>query len=593
MPFSGWDYSADSCYGKSKNGIQLIDWVGDDLTLRGVAPLVGQARRGLFHDDRLYAMSDERVENFDITDRSAPKPKSTVRLAHNVQSTLAVGDTIVKFAQDWYSNVVSLDTTTLANVESPEPLGHIDLAIGSSQCGWSSLGTVAKGDGRVYLVINEYKYDESKESQQTSRLVTVDVKSPSSPKVIGNVTLDFGEGWSYWSPGSLVNAGDRSVVVGDALVMLSSNTTYDAQYNYVGTNSQLRVIDVSKPNEPKVETLTVKGKDGTTGLFASGSQVALGRYSASPTNPDRVRFYVDRFDLSDPATPKALPSVNVPGSLIAFDSNASNVATADYKDLVLDAENSTDCYDKYRGAWWECGANDCSEGSCHTMQHSLNLLKIGDDTASLLGTKSLAKGWTISNLTTGDDRVFMTLRQGYGYYAVDGMGVMDCMNCGSIWWHAFTESKVPLVVLGGLSSDDFAVGSLDLSGGDTWGSAPMAASGDRVLLSTGWQGRLVVIDAKDASSPTLLRGNERLRHRDTIDDNSRRRYRIALLRWGADHCRGRLKHRRSLDRSARPEVRPREPRLETVEARAFCGSQSRESVNLPAVPSSWRSKPGN
>jgi uncharacterized secreted protein with C-terminal beta-propeller domain len=505
MPFTGWDYSSDSCYGKSKNGIQLIDWGGDDLTLRGVAPLVGQARRGLFHNERLYAMSDERVETFDIADRSAPKPKGSVRLAHNVQSTVAVGDTIVKFSQDWYSNVVSLDTTTLANVENPEPLGHIDLAIGTNKCGWSSLGTVAKGDGRVYLVINEYRYDESKGSEQTSRLVTVDVSSPTSPKVIGNVDLDFGEGWSYWSPGSLVNAGERSVVVGNALVMLSSSTAYDAEYNYVGTDSKLRVLDVSKPNEPKVETITVKGRDGTTGLFASGGQVALGRYAPSPTHPERVRFYVDRFDVTDPAAPKALPSANVPGSLIAFDASASNVATADYKDVVLDAKNSSECYEKYSGAWWQCGDNDCSTGGCHTMQHSLNLVKLDDDTASLIGSKSLEKGWTIANLTTGDDRVFMTLRQGYGYYAVDGVGVMDCINCSGIWWHSFTESKVPLVVLGGLSSDDFAVGSLELTGGDSWGYSPMAASKDRVLLSTGWQGKLVVVDAKNAKSPALVR----------------------------------------------------------------------------------------
>jgi hypothetical protein len=503
MPFSGWDYSRDNCSGESRNGIQLIDWMGDDLTLRGVAPLVGQARRGLFRNDRLYAMSDERVETFDIVDRSAPKQKSSVKLADNVQSTLAVGDTIVKFAQDWYTNTVSLDTSTLNNVEKPESLGHVDLDIGTNKCGSSSLGTVAKGDGRVYLVINEYQYDSSKGSQQTSRLVTVDVSSPAAPKVIGNVALEFGEG-SYWSSGSLVNAGERSVVVGNALVMLSSITDYNRGYDDERTESKLYVIDVSKPDEPKVQTITVEGRSETTGLFASGHLVALGRYVASPADTERVRFYVERFDVSNPSEPKALPSVNVPGSLIAFDSSASNVATVDYKEVILAAKNETECYENHKGSWWRCGGDNCNEGSCHTMQNSVNLLKIDDDAATLLGSKNLEKGWKISNLATGDDRVFMTLGQAYGYYDYR-MVAMDCFNCQGPWWHTFTETKVPLVVLGGLSSDDFAVGTLDLAGGDSWGYAAMAASKERVLLSTGWQSKLVVVDAKDVTSPKLVR----------------------------------------------------------------------------------------
>src|SRR5690606_13121131 len=79
VPFAGWSYATqDECYTPQTylSGVQLIDWEEDELTLRGVAPSQGRARRALLHEDRLLTMSDQRLEAFDIEDRNEPQSTS-------------------------------------------------------------------------------------------------------------------------------------------------------------------------------------------------------------------------------------------------------------------------------------------------------------------------------------------------------------------------------------------------------------------------------------------------------------------------------------------------------------------------------------
>lgn len=503
MPFSGWDYSEDSCAGKSTNGIQLIDWFGDNLTLQGVASLVGQPRRGFLYDDRLFAVSEERVETYNIVDRSQPKRTQSLKTAENVSQTIVAGDTLVKLTTDWYSNTVGIDTTTLANVESPETMGHLDLAIGSNQCNYSYLGTVTATEDRLYLMVNEYDYTSST-GKYASRIVTVDVSSPSQPKILGQANLDFGEGWSYWYGGTLVSAGQTSVAVGDAFVMLATESVQNSNGYSVGTKSVAHVLDMSDPSNPSDTRFEVPSISGTTGLFTSGSTVAFGYYTASPTDSERVRFYANRIDVSNPAQPKAMAPVNVPGSLIAFDAKSSNAMTADYEAVTIKNVSNQDCYTKYGS--WEFVQNENDEvGTCSTMRHTVNLVKLGERFASLLGSKQLDKGQGISQVAQGEDRLFITGGNSYGYrYAIAGDVAMGSSTWGG-YWYGFNQGELPLFVAAGLSSGEFSLGSLNLKSGNNWyGTGPMVASGQRVLFSSGWQGELVVVDGAVATEPAIV-----------------------------------------------------------------------------------------
>jgi len=510
MPFSGWVTSADGCSSQSMNGIQLVDWKNDTLGLRGVASMVGNPRRGLLNNERLFAMSDDRVETFDITDRSTPAKKASIKLTHRVQSTLSAGNTILELAQDWYSNTLSLDTTTLAAVESADALGHIDLSFGSGKCGGTSLGTVASSSNRAYLVVNDYSYNATTgESTATARVVTVDVSSPASPRVIGEAALDFGEGWTNWYGGNLVNTGAQSVAIGNSMVILSTKSLMDANAQYIGTQSIAHVLDLTDPSKPKTSSFNVGSTQGTTGLVASGTTLAVGYYAASPTNANKVRFYVDRIDMSAPNNPQLLAPVNVPGSLVAFDEGSSNAVTADYRQILDTTVTDTECYEKYPSSWFEYQNNTYvtgGKGTCHSMQQTIHLVSITGGSATDRGSSALPIGKNITTIANGGDRLFLTLGSGYYYGGgIASTGGASCMDCGMYGYSSFTQGTVPLVVVGGLTSGNFGTGTLELASGNYWGYSPMAASGSRAVLTTGWQGKLVVVDATDLGKPYVVR----------------------------------------------------------------------------------------
>lgn len=512
MPFSGSTYTNDGCYSRYQSGVQLIGWADDALTLQGVAPTVGEARRGFLHDQRLFTVSDERVESFDIGDRTKPVKTDTLRLTEIVTQTLDAGTAVVKIGQNWWTNSVSVDTTTLANVAYPDINGHIDVQIGQDNCdSWTSLGPVLAKNGKVYLLLEQYNYSkENGTSERQTRLVTVDVNQPSSPTILGNATVDSGSGWSYWYYGyDMVNAGASAVFAGNAIVTMSSESVV-AETRATGDiykqKSTLHVIDPTDPSAPLVRTVELPLSLGASGLLASGSTVAVGRYVESPTNPERVRFYVDRIDVSDPAQPRIAESVNVPGSPVAFDAESSNLVTVDYTRLDKEGITYPECYKTYGNSWFEYQNDQYGEdvpGVCHTIQETIYLVKVGASVASVLGMQSLELGQTVSNFAVGDDRVFMSTGASYRYYG--GMAdVAMCRGCGYAYY-AVQSAPLPLLVVGGLGSGQFGLGSVELTGGDAWSYSPMIADGQRVLLSTGWQGKLSVVDASNLSQVSLVR----------------------------------------------------------------------------------------
>jgi uncharacterized secreted protein with C-terminal beta-propeller domain len=512
MPFSGYSYNSTNCYSRYQSGVQLIDWVGDTLKLQGVAPAVGQARRGFLHDSRLFTVSDERVETFDISERSKPTITNSLKLTEKVTRTIDAGTAVVKIGEDWYQNTVSVDTTTLAAVESPDSNGHIDVGIGQQNCNsWSNLGQVLANNGKVYLLVDQYDYGDAT-SKYTTRLVTVDVTNPTLPRVLGEATLDFGQGWQYWYNYALVGAGSSAAMVGDAIAAMGREEIYEptanGTNNWIGTKSKIYVIDPKNPNKPGVKVVELPVSLGTTGLLPSGTTVGLGHYLQSATNPDRVRFYLDRLDLSDPSNPVLAAGVNVPGSPVAFDAGKSNVVTVDYRTILTDDVTSDWCRTTYKYSGFEYKNNDYSTGAlgtCHAIQETIYLVALGASQATVIGSKPLKVGEQISNVAVGDDRVFLTQGAGYGYY---GGTTVDCMDCGGYAYYSVEQTELPLVVVSGLSSSEFRIGTITLNGGDYWSYAPMVSSGQRVLLSTGWQGKLAVVDGGNAAKPVLVREAE-------------------------------------------------------------------------------------
>jgi hypothetical protein len=517
VPFSGWSYedTTNGCYygGEYLSGVQLVDWANDSLALRGAVPSVGEARRAMLHDGRLLTMSDERVESFDIADRGNPQRTASLPIALWVNNTAKSGNHVARVSQNWWSEVTQLDLTPLGDVENPVGVGTLELAqlssVTSDSCGYASsyLNDVHSSGEAVYLLYQTYSYDPNAGvSTNATRVLTVDAADPNAPSLVADVELGSSSNGYYhpydgYSGNGIVTSGSSNVAIGSTLVF-SNRTVVWSSTHFSSVTSELLSVDLSEPSAPIERSVALPPSTGFTGLLKSGSMVATSHYEPSPTNDGRVRFYLDRVDFSDPSAPVVLPSVNIPGSLIAFDAESSNAVTADYQNLDIRDVTYQTCMDEY-GSWnfdvYDPNTTDYTNapGVCHAQRQFLRLVAIRDAGVSVIDGYMLDIGEAVTTTSLGDDRLFLALRHGNGYYWYG----TDIAYGGT----SFQSRDLPIITLAGIRSGRFQAGRIELPAGDNWGYAPLAAAGKRAVVSTGFRGKLQVIDATNAEAPHVAR----------------------------------------------------------------------------------------
>jgi len=520
VPFSGHTFEREdpSRCGRSTftSGVQLIDWAtaNDTLALRGVAPAKGLARRGFLHDDRLFTMSDERVESFDITNRDTPSTTASLPLAQFVNHVQGAGNRVVRVGQNWWSQTTELDVTTVAGAASPSALGRVELPqLSENSCyGGTWLNEVASSEDAAYLVYESYEYDPANGNNKSSgRVVTVDVSNPSAPAVAADAKLDFIPTYPHYVVGA-VDSGARLLTVGTTLVMAHRTQEYVGSYNeydylaaYVPKESALKAIDLSDPTSPVVTSVPLPKALAATGLLRSGTIVATSSFEV--TGSGNGRFFLDRVDLGDPAEPTVLPRVNIPGSLLAYDAAHSRAVTLDYRTLFVDDLTAEQCYQRYNYRAVFLPPNAASydwmttKGRCRTILHTLRLVEIRDDGAVVLASHELGENEWVGATALGDDRLFVTLGASGGIVR-GGYAVGPGFYPG---YYGFSNGPVPILVLGGLRDGDLTVGRVELEGGDSWGYTPLVASGTHAAVATGFRGKLTVIDASRANAPRVAR----------------------------------------------------------------------------------------
>jgi hypothetical protein len=531
VPFSGWSYSesvdATGYYcGVSdyESGVQLIDWddAADTLALRAAAPARGQARRGFMHNDVLFTMSDDRLETFDIQDRDAPASQDTLALAQQVNRAAGDGETLVKVGYDWWTNSAEITTTRLANANDLEVGAELELPqLNESNCyGSSYLSDVVSGDGATYFLYQNYSYNPATgESKDSSRVVTVDTSDPDAPRLAGDAALPFSPSYYYGYAPGLVSNGVGLVSRGNTLVFSNHEYSYDTLGNYESESLSAKVVDMSDPADPAVANVPLPLGLGATGLLIDDNVVALSHYAQSPTNPERVRFYLDRIDISDAANPVLSPSVNIPGSLLAYDAASERAITVDYREVTVTTTERR-CYENEHG-WFELPGNDYTNynpettpGLCHSVMQTLRLVDVEDGVAEIIDSYALAKGESVGLTALGNDRFFVALNTsgGYYYYNTPGVPVADiAVGPGGYYgYSSFSTGAARLLVLGGIESGEFAASRIELETGDGFYGyfSHLVAVGQSAVVSTGWQGRLSVVDGSDATAPTIAQDVE-------------------------------------------------------------------------------------
>ncbi|HMA96684.1 MAG TPA: hypothetical protein VKP30_28555, partial [Polyangiaceae bacterium] len=179
-----------------------------------------------------------------------------------------------------------------------------------------------------------------------------------------------------------------------------------------------------------------------------------------PTNSERVRFYMNRLDVSNPSAPLLDPPVNTPGAVVTFDEMSGRAVTLDY----LEA---------YGGP-------------------VVRLVDTGPaslDSAIILGSTALEANQDVFSVVQGDNRVFAAVQMPVRTWLAD----TDCLHNPDC---VIPPTEQPLIVLGGFRTGRFETGRITLN------PALLIAGGRSAMVSVGSQ--LLVVDAADVSAPRIV-----------------------------------------------------------------------------------------
>jgi hypothetical protein len=523
VPYSGYSSWSRNGYCSTpfRSGVQLVDLAGDDLTLRGSAPARGEARRAFLQGPKLVTVSDEAVDSFDIGNRDAPLAEGKLSIARYVSHALPLSNgAVARINEDWYGQQNStIDFVKLEEVDHPElSLGELDLSAllaGSSQCApytWISEAFVE--GNQINVAYQRYDYDgfSSAGGKQVRGLLTLDASDPSKAVVLSQLesattSSNYGEwyGFSNYYRYGYSAAQTNALRTHNAVVFLEQRYQANSQYA-----TRLRVIDLTDPKAPREALLSLDAASGYSGLVRDGNNVMLSHYDVGKNG--RARFYLDRVDLSQPATPKLASKVNVPGSLLHYDQANNRLLTSELQRTVVEKSTAEACTKRFAYADFRYPDNynwtnvDTASvvGTCTGYQQKLHLVRFVDGGAVRDDTYVLPEDQILSSSSMGDGRVAAVVGHSFSY----GYLVGDCFDCGYGYGYGSVARPSELLTLGGFDTGRFVTGHLSVGTNNNpwwgfWGAPPVYMHGTRALVQS--QTDSLIVDLTDVAAPSLLR----------------------------------------------------------------------------------------
>src|SRR5690606_31788704 len=143
------------------------------------------------------------------------------------------------------------------------------------------------------------------------------------------------------------------------------------------------------------------GGYGRQNALVSGNTVASQHQEPLEDGSGRVRYYLDRIDVSDPASPVLMPKVNIPGSVVHFDADEGRIVTIDYRVATKPAFTASDCYSGNLPADY-----DQVRRSCQVYYRRLNTLDLVGDQAILKSTRDIDGQVAAGNIAISQNRIF-------------------------------------------------------------------------------------------------------------------------------------------------------------------------------------------
>jgi hypothetical protein len=430
VPFSGGSTDELTCEYQYGSGIQLVDFDDTTLTQRGVAPQVGNARRALLHREHLLGIGDNAVQAFDISDRDAPVETAQLDVARNVTTVRVLGDHLLRFGSDWATNQTILDMTPVAQASVAEPEAEIDLSALFGSDAWTCNGSVSwsgqvftRGD-HAYVPRYRYEYDpESGEREERLKFYVVDIGDRNAPRAVGSFAVEPARGETYITG---ILQTENTLLVGRS----QGSYSYDPLEGVVSAAPRFfyDVIELANPSAPTVASrfempASLAGNGwghfgvagcsldrgwgwyggGGSAELTDGDQVISQHAEPVPGKPGVLKYYLDRLDVSDPRQPKLLPPINIPGTPVHYDDDASVLVTIDYQETLEAATSPEDC--AARGYY---GYYDESPEVCRVTRRSINALALQPDRATRTGYLPLDIERRTANIAVSDNRIFYT-----------------------------------------------------------------------------------------------------------------------------------------------------------------------------------------
>jgi hypothetical protein len=487
VPYSGWSYS-DGGYGCGswQSGVQIVNFTKDDLVKRGAAPSRGTARRAFLHQERLFAVSDVAIETFDIGNQDQPAAKQNLALANFVNKVVPVGDQVARIGSDWYTSRTVLDVVPLDALHIPAQ-NAVDLegALGTpdeSKCWygyWGADNTELFGFGTHVVAVAGYDERRIAVFDTSSGVPVLQGKAKISALAEGDPYYGYYGG--YYGSGSIPDTGKPTVMIGSALVVLRRSSKWVEDKQQYEHSAALDVVDLSDPKLPKTYSVALPELLGATGLIVADGKAVFSHWAPSPTSPGKVRFYVDRLDISKPSAPK-LTSVNVPGSLFGMDGSGKRAMTVSYS-KVVETTSYAKCRQKWGdGAFFDWADGSSESGKCTGYHRTLGLVQVGSTSASVLDTEALADNLRIGRTALGTDRAFIE-------------SDAACYGC-------YGAAQPEILVASGFAAGKITLASVAIpSAGPYYYGTDLIADGTRAVAVRGYGSSVSLIDAKNASAP--------------------------------------------------------------------------------------------
>ncbi|MDD9968335.1 MAG: beta-propeller domain-containing protein [Myxococcales bacterium] len=513
--------------------VQLIDFDRETLTARDALDTRGQARRAMLLDDHVLTVTDQEVAAHDVRDRDAAEHSDSLLLARNVERAVALsGDRVARLSRNWWAEEVTLDVVAASDAEDPRSEHELVvsglLSEGDTCESYAHIEEMLADGDELTLLYQRDRVTQRGDYRQVNGVMVVDTSDPAAIEVVGQYEWASGDGWrrrgGAYAHG--IPVSEASVARFDGGVAMIESAWIEDGPERGRQAYRLRVVDLRDSANLGTELVDLDSggsyQHGFYGLHAQGTTLSTSHHEPVAGTSGVTRFYLDRFDVSDPSEPRALPKVNVPGVIVHHDAADGYAVTIDLArnelgDLTWDECAGRGPIFEFSYPDWEGDPSqeewEEATGPCVTFSQVVRVVDLEQDVASLRDSLDLDEDKPLRRLSAGDDVLVGTVGVN-PYYGGFPRGApvpaiarpaIDCFGpCGG--FVVEPEEPEQLVVLHGLADGDLGSSTLELDlDADPWhgwwGASSLIASGERAVV-TG-RGELAVVDLSHPEEPEV------------------------------------------------------------------------------------------